>query len=458
MRKLFFLVLFSCNFLASSGQHTVSWSTNQRNEPTVKGVHFTAWLTQSFDSLWNERWHKLKVVDSVYVSFSAATSGAAGNVKVETGFSALIQNDLIQLFEDLELDSNSLAFREADTIFCEIITQSRDLVHGKLIYNFEDVDLPPQIGKEPYGKGLSASACMDVFVANMNTIASVFELPEKFVQQRSEGSFVFDVLFDDKGELALIVPVFASNDKALNDFAFLHTAQIAASKAALKEGNQVYMYYMFEFDLFCFDKNQVVSDKEMIRQFIEQGDYWNANSKYRKLEKMGETLDLKTLNALRSLYVEIDWMSEAAAITSEINRQVEIENEKPKPVIEVGEVKAFSADEENSKLPLFKQCANQPPDVSKSQCSAQVYADYVEAHLVIPEEFLKLGITSNVLCKIYIDLTGKVKSVEIVRSEHAMLNQAAIAFFKGLPPMAPYMKNGKPVEKAYLMNLRYTAE
>lgn len=459
MKKFLVIILFCGLFFQSFAQQTsITWSQELRKQPTIKGAPFSEWLNQNLDSLWNESWHKLKVIDSIYVSFSLAPNGAIENINVQTAYSALIQSDLNQLFGDLRLDINSYKVKGEETLSCEIITQSHSFVQGELFYYLNQVDLPPQIGKEPYSSALSPEDCKKAFEISMNKIASVFKLPEKLAAQRREGSFLFNVLFNKQGELVFIEPLYASSFKSLNDFAFLQTAQMGASTGALVENDSVYMYYTFEFDLFYFDENLIDFDKNLIPKFMDKGDYWSAFSKFKKLKQMNQTFDFELLSSLNIRFLEIGWIREANVVTEQLNKQIEIQNADLEAKIEVGEVKGYAIDEQNSKLPMFKECAQMPADVNKSQCSARVYAEYMEENLIIPRDFTTLGISANVLCKLRIDKTGQVKSVEIVRSDHSSLNQAATDFFKGLPPIAPYLYNGKPIEKTYLMNLRYSAE
>ena len=458
MKRVLILFLFCGFFTQSFAQQTsITWSQEFRKQPTVKDLAFSDWLSISLDSLWKESWYKLKVVDSIYVSFSLAVDGTIDNLNVQTAYSALILGDIHQLFDSLRIDPKSYKFKGVETATCEIITQSHSYLQGEIFYYLNQVDLPPQIGKEPYSSKLSPEDCKKAFENSMNEITSVFRLPEELATQRHEGSYLLNVIFNKQGELVLIEPMFASSFKSLNDFAFLQTAQIGASRGALVDNDSAYMYYTFEFDLFYFDENLVDYDKEMITSFIEKGDSWSAFSKFIKLTQMNQTFDLEVLRVLNSKLLEIGWYSEANAVTKQINKQIEMQNADLNAKIEVGEVKAYAVDEQNSKLPMFKQCAQQPADVNKSQCSARVYAEYMEDNLIIPRDFIELGKSANVLCKIHLDSSGNVKKVEIVKSESSLLNQAAIDFFKGLPPIAPYMYNGKPIEKTYLMNLKYSA-
>jgi len=459
MKRILFLLLFCGLFFESFAQQArITWSEELRKQPTVKGTDFSDWLTLSLDSLWTASWQKSKAVDSIYISFSLSSDGMIENLNVQTAYSAHIQSDINQLFQDLQFDAKSYKLKDSETLSCEIVTQSHRFLQGEVFYYLNQVDFPPQIGKEPYSSELSPEDCKQVFEISMNKIGSLFKLPEKLAAQRREGSFLINLLFNKQGELVLIEPMYASSFKSLNDFAFLQTAQISASTGAIVKKDSVYMYYTFEFDLFYFDENLIDFDKNLISMFVEKGDYWSAFSKFKKLRQMNQTFDFELLSSLNSKFLKIGWYREANAVTEQLNKQIEQQNADLEAKIEVGEVKGYAIDEQNSKLPMFKECAQMPADVNKSQCSARVYGEYMEENLIIPKEFLKLGISANVLCKLHIDRSGNVTKVEVVKSESSLLNQAATDFFKGLPPIAPYMNNGKPIEKIYLMNLRYIAD
>ena len=449
-------------------QPAITWSENVAQEPAVAGVAFSNWFSKSLDSLWENKWSKLKVVDSISIRFGISQNSAITLMEAGTSYSAMIQGDVIAIFEALKIDpyTNVLSALD-DTLFCQIETLSHPGTLTGEVYPLNEVDLPPQIGDIDYSKQSSATAQQN-FEVVLQRITGAFQLPELFAKRRQEGSFLFNLYFDDKGELAFIEPVFASGFKSLNDFAFLQTAQLAATQGAIRKKRGVNMHCTVEFNLFYFDEGLVDFDKDMLLKFAEKGDCWNARSKYMKLKKMNIHLERSTLNALRNCYLEENWIADAKELTQEIARETAALNGstvhvvliKPKEEggVEVGEIRGYAIDDERSNLPLFMECALMPVDVNRKDCTERVYAEYMEKNLKLPDEFRKLKKNGNVLCRIRVDKSGYVQSVEIVKSDHESLNQAAIAFFKGLPQIMPYTNNGLAIEKKLLMNLQYSAE
>jgi TonB family protein len=70
---------------------------------------------------------------------------------------------------------------------------------------------------------------------------------------------------------------------------------------------------------------------------------------------------------------------------------------------------------------------------------------YLSENLTYPKKLKKEKISGQVIAKIYIDTTGMINKVEIIKSLHPLLDEEVIRVIKGSPKWKPAKLNGKAV-------------
>jgi protein TonB len=77
-----------------------------------------------------------------------------------------------------------------------------------------------------------------------------------------------------------------------------------------------------------------------------------------------------------------------------------------------------------------------------------VWLSYLGENLTYPK-VLKEKISGQVVAKVYVDPTGTVSNVEIIKSLHPLLDEEVIRVIKGSPKWKPAKHNGKTVQMTF---------
>jgi TonB family protein len=83
---------------------------------------------------------------------------------------------------------------------------------------------------------------------------------------------------------------------------------------------------------------------------------------------------------------------------------------------------------------------------------------YIGKNLRYPEEAMRKGIVGKVLVKFLVGTKGKVKAVEVLRSDNQLLSDEAIRLFKGMAKWTPAYLNDQPVEVPYVLPVTFKLE
>ncbi len=81
--------------------------------------------------------------------------------------------------------------------------------------------------------------------------------------------------------------------------------------------------------------------------------------------------------------------------------------------------------------------------------------EWVYSHLKYPEAALNDSIEGRVTIQFVVEKTGKVADVKVVRTQNAILNQAAIDVVKALPDFIPGKNQGVPADYTYILPVTF---
>jgi len=74
---------------------------------------------------------------------------------------------------------------------------------------------------------------------------------------------------------------------------------------------------------------------------------------------------------------------------------------------------------------------------------------YLNENLIYPKKLKKEKVSGQVIAKVYIDPTGVVSNIEIVKSLHPLLDEEVIRVIKSSPKWKPASQNGKAVQMTF---------
>lgn len=84
--------------------------------------------------------------------------------------------------------------------------------------------------------------------------------------------------------------------------------------------------------------------------------------------------------------------------------------------------------------------------------------NYLKKRTKYPAEALDRGITGKVYVGFIIDKTGRVDSVWVQRSAHALLDTEAMRVVDAMPDWSPGTQDGKPVRVQYVLPINFTMD
>ena len=107
-------------------------------------------------------------------------------------------------------------------------------------------------------------------------------------------------------------------------------------------------------------------------------------------------------------------------------------------------VKEWSSnpDNDNQLFEKVEQSAEFPGGSSE-------WLSFLTANLTYPKKLKKEKISGQVLAKVYIDATGTINNVEIIKSLHPLLDEEVIRVIKHSPKWKPARQNGRNVPMTF---------
>jgi Ca-activated chloride channel family protein len=83
------------------------------------------------------------------------------------------------------------------------------------------------------------------------------------------------------------------------------------------------------------------------------------------------------------------------------------------------------------------------------------FQKYIQSVLVYPPEAIKLKLEGNVFIRFVIDKKGNITNVEIIRSAHKLLDDAALKAVRSSPAWTPGKQRGKPVNVTFTFPVKF---
>lgn len=77
------------------------------------------------------------------------------------------------------------------------------------------------------------------------------------------------------------------------------------------------------------------------------------------------------------------------------------------------------------------------------------WLNFLGDNLQYPKKLKKEKISGQVIAKVFVDPTGTVSNVEIVKSLHPLLDEEVVRVIKGSPKWKPATQNGKTVQMTF---------
>jgi len=102
--------------------------------------------------------------------------------------------------------------------------------------------------------------------------------------------------------------------------------------------------------------------------------------------------------------------------------------------------------ERAERTPYFDECASPGNREEESLCTYAKIRNFVQSHTRYPERCREQGISGTVWVSFVIDKTGNVSSVEVIKSPHTELSDAALKSVGQLPKMNPGTQRLNPVD------------
>ncbi|MFK7755759.1 MAG: energy transducer TonB [Flavobacteriales bacterium] len=98
------------------------------------------------------------------------------------------------------------------------------------------------------------------------------------------------------------------------------------------------------------------------------------------------------------------------------------------------------------RTPYFDSCASPSDRIAESECTYSEIKNFVQRNTIYPEIPREMGVQGTVWLTFVINKKGEVSEVEVVRSPHSELTEAAIKGLSKLPRMNPGLQRLNPVD------------
>lgn len=113
--------------------------------------------------------------------------------------------------------------------------------------------------------------------------------------------------------------------------------------------------------------------------------------------------------------------------------------------------------EKVDQMPVFGKCEGLTGK-EQMDCSNKNLFAFIAEFVKYPKEAEAAGLEGLALTKFVVDTQGRVTDVQLVAektTEHAALNEAALATIRQLPDFTPGQHNGKPVSVQMVMPIKF---
>ena len=113
--------------------------------------------------------------------------------------------------------------------------------------------------------------------------------------------------------------------------------------------------------------------------------------------------------------------------------------------------------EKVDQMPVFGKCEGYTGRELKD-CSSKNLLTFIFEHLKYPKEAIEANQEGLAVTKFVVDTQGRVTDVQLVTektTEHAALNEAALATVRQLPDFTPGQHNGKPVSVQIVLPIKF---
>ncbi len=105
--------------------------------------------------------------------------------------------------------------------------------------------------------------------------------------------------------------------------------------------------------------------------------------------------------------------------------------------------------------PVFPGCEGYATEAEKFQCFNQKLQEFIGKNFEYPVIARERGIQGKVYVQFYINKSGKIDNVTVVRGVDASLDREAISLIKKLPGLTPAKQRGKAVTTSYTVPINF---
>ena len=114
-------------------------------------------------------------------------------------------------------------------------------------------------------------------------------------------------------------------------------------------------------------------------------------------------------------------------------------------------IKEWSSDIPDSSAIIF-QVTQEAAEFPGGQSA---WINYLSDNLTYPKKLKKEKVSGQVIAKIYIDRTGTISKVEIIKSLHPLLDEEVIRVIKNSPKWEPAKQNGNAVQMTFNQTINF---
>lgn len=107
-------------------------------------------------------------------------------------------------------------------------------------------------------------------------------------------------------------------------------------------------------------------------------------------------------------------------------------------------------------MPVAKSCLDAAADEQET-CTTQAIVSHIANNTKFPEDAKKAKASGTVYISFVINKSGEVEQPKVLRSVHPSLDAEALRVVQTLPAFQPGMQDGKTVNVAYTLPVRYMA-
>lgn len=107
-----------------------------------------------------------------------------------------------------------------------------------------------------------------------------------------------------------------------------------------------------------------------------------------------------------------------------------------------------------SEMPYFEACADFGSNKERFECTKRLIHQHIKSCFRTPDFLVETSFQGDVAVKFIVNENGGIEDVQVLYTDHELLNPAAVNALKCLPQFVPGKNNGTSVKVIYQQNIK----